>query len=78
MIDNFLKEHQLELDSAVMTKLIGIFHASSRDDLYYIIGSREGVIEPYMADLLKKGARKGLCDRTFHIKQNITFRTFIG
>ena len=33
MIDNFLKEHQLELDSAVMTKLIGIFHASSRDDL---------------------------------------------
>ena len=28
MIDNFLKEHQLELDSAVMTKLIGIFHAS--------------------------------------------------
>lgn len=58
MIDNFLKEHQLELDSAVMTKLIGIFHASSRDDLYYIIGSREGVIEPYMADLLKKAQGK--------------------
>ena len=78
MIDNFLKEHQLELDSAVMTKLIGIFHASSRDDLYYIIGSREGGDRAIYGRPAEKGARKGLCDRTFHIKQNITFRTFIG
>jgi len=54
ILDEFLDKNQIPHDHAVMSKLIGIFHANSRDDMLYMLGAREAALESYMVQTLKK------------------------
>lgn len=58
ILDEFLAKNQIRPDNAVISKLISIFHAGSRDDMLYMLGSREAALESYMAQTLKKTVEK--------------------
>lgn len=58
ILDEFLAKNQIRPDNAVISKLISIFHAGSRDDMLYMLGSREAALESYMTQTLKKTVEK--------------------
>ncbi len=58
ILDEFLEKNRITPDNPVISKLISIFHAASRDDMLYMLGSREAALESYMVATLRKTADK--------------------
>ena len=54
LLDEFLDANNIPNQNSVTSKLISIFHAGSRDDMLYMLGAHEAVLESYMVPIIKK------------------------
>lgn len=61
----FLKENDIPDNNVAITKVMGLFKAASRDDLYYLLGNQEIVLNDYVIKTLKKstGSTKRLLSK---------------
>ena len=50
----FLKEHDITDDNVAITKVMGLFKVTSREELYYQLGNQEIVLNDYVVKTLKK------------------------
>jgi len=50
----FLKENDIANDNVAITKVMGLFKASSHDDFYYMLGNQEIVLNEYVVKTLRK------------------------
>ena len=50
----FLKEHEITDDNVAITKVMGLFKVTSREELYYQLGNQEIVLNDYVVKTLKK------------------------
>ncbi|MDE5750757.1 MAG: RelA/SpoT family protein, partial [Duncaniella sp.] len=48
IFDRFIDESKITLNNEVMTKILGTYHVSSRDQLFYRLGSGEASIDDYL------------------------------
>ncbi len=58
MLEQWLADNGLEQSPAVMSKLLGTYHAANRDDLYYQLGADEIVLGEFLVDTLRKQKEK--------------------
>lgn len=66
--NKFLKDNEIEPSNEVLTKLIGLVHAQSPDDLYASLGREEILLNDYFAKALRKQATsKGLLSKIFRL-----------
>lgn len=50
----FLKENEISDDNVAITKVMGLFKAGSREELYYLLGNQEIVLNEYVVKTLRK------------------------
>ncbi len=66
IFDDFLVQNDIILNNEVMTKILGIYHVGSRDELFYKLGSGEASIDDYLNVNTSRGARS-LISRLFRL-----------
>lgn len=54
IFEKFLKENGIADDNVAITKVMGLFKAASRDELYYLLGNQEIVLNDYVVKTLRK------------------------
>ena len=50
----FLKENDIADDNVAITKVMGLFKAASKEELYYLLGNQEIVLNEYVVKTLRK------------------------
>jgi GTP pyrophosphokinase len=55
-LEKFLKENDIENNNETMTRIMGILHVQTHDDVYYEIGNNEVTLGDYLVTTLKKAA----------------------
>ena len=50
----FLKENDIADDNVAITKVMGLFQAASKEELYYLLGNQEIVLNEYVVKTLRK------------------------
>lgn len=58
LLDKWLADNAIEPSPAVMSKLLGTYHAANRDDLYYQLGADEIMLGDFLVDTLRKQESK--------------------
>jgi len=58
MLDTWLADNGFEPTPAVISKLLGTYHAANRDDLYYQLGADEIMLGDFIVDALRKQEEK--------------------
>ncbi len=58
MLDKWLADNNIEPTPAVMSKLLGSYHAANRDDLYYQLGAEEIMLGDFLVETLHKQESK--------------------
>lgn len=66
IFDDFLVQNDIILNNEVLTKILSIYHVSSRDELLYKLGSGEASIDDYLNVNTSSGARS-LISRLFRL-----------
>ncbi len=59
IFEKWLADNDIQESNAVISKILGTFHASGRDDLYYQLGAQEIVLADFLVKTLKKSAAHG-------------------
>lgn len=54
MLEGWFAEKGIEPTPAVISKLLGTYHAANRDDLYFQLGADEIMLGDFLADVLRK------------------------
>ena len=65
IFERFLKENEIADDNVAITKVMGLFKTSTRDEFYYLLGNQEIVLNDYVLKTLRKqsSATKRLLNR---------------
>ena len=58
ILDGWLDENAIAATPAVVSKLLGTYHAANRDDLYYQLGADEIILGDFLVDTLRKQEQK--------------------
>lgn len=66
IFDRFLEENNITLNNDVMTKILGTYHVSSRDELFLRLGSGEASIDDYL-NVNTSNAAKSLISRLLRL-----------
>ena len=54
IFEKFLKQNDIADDNVAITKVMGLFKASSREEFYYLLGNQEIVLNEYVVKTLRK------------------------
>ncbi len=66
IFENFLKENNITLNNEVITKILGTYHVTSRDELFLKLGNGEASVDDYLNVNTSKTARS-LVSRLFRL-----------
>ena len=66
IFDQFIAQNDIIVNNSVMTKILGIYHVATREELFYKLGSGEVSIDDYLNVNTSRGARS-LVSRLFRL-----------
>lgn len=58
IFEQFLHDNEIKDDNIAITKVMGLYKAASREDLYYMLGNQEIMLNEYVVKTLKKDSSK--------------------
>lgn len=58
ILDKFLQDNSIEQNNFINTKLLGLFHVSNLDELYFQLGNEEILLNEYVVKTLKRRSEK--------------------
>ncbi|MCM1072117.1 MAG: TGS domain-containing protein, partial [Alistipes timonensis] len=56
--EKFLSDNGIKDDNIAITKVMGLFKAANREELYYLLGNEEIILNDYVVKILKKESSK--------------------
>lgn len=71
LFESFLKENEIPMTNDVLTKVLGIYHASNRDELYQMLGNDEIVLDRGIAKSLRRhnDRQRGVLSKLFRVSR---------
>ncbi|MDE6692182.1 MAG: RelA/SpoT family protein, partial [Muribaculaceae bacterium] len=58
ILDTFLRDNSIDRNNFVNTKLLGLFHVTNLDELYFQLGNQEVMLNEYVVRTLKRQSEK--------------------